>query len=117
MRTPRYTRYAAPQNLIAVNAVVDVARTSDNPVAAAKVCIRLPVEIPRAEIIPALTPRLILRPKIYIVSVPGVRFNRMPESKKAQKLLIPMDSIFSFSSNVVILAEQAIYFFYYADTF
>ena len=82
---PRKTRYAAPASLIRRNAEVDAASSADSPNAAANVWMTEPAAIPRADAIPAPRPCAMLRPRMNIVSCPGVRFSRMPATRKTPK--------------------------------
>jgi hypothetical protein len=80
------------------NASIDFAITADNPTMAKRMCTVHPTIIPKAEIIPALTPWPALRAATYSISLPGVRFNNNAANTNTQK--------FSVIENVLIVEAK-----------
>ena len=83
--SPRKIRYALPAYLITWKRTIDLAIIKERPSAARRVCIKLPVAIPNAEMMPAFFPLPMLLVKMTILSFPGVKFNKIPVNKNVSK--------------------------------
>lgn len=75
----------APANLIILKSSIDSEMIRDRPNAANNVCKMEPVVIPSTEYIPAFLPWEMLFVNINMVSLPGLRFNRIPAIRNVSK--------------------------------
>jgi hypothetical protein len=78
-----------PSILMKLNTNTDFVSISDKPKATKKVWIKEPLIIPKTEYTPAFLPCEILLPTMYMVSAPGIRFNKIPANKNISKFIIP----------------------------
>ena len=97
--TPIHIKYPAPAYFTILKANEDVAKIADKPRAANDVWINTPDIMPKTEIIPAFLPWAMPRPRMNIVSWPGVRFNKIHETKNKEKFCIP-NMFYPFSLTV-----------------
>ena len=84
-----YKRYRQPVILIIVKAIAEVARMADKPKAAANICTKVPVPMPKAATDPALKPCPALRPIMYKESGPGIILRTIPETINNQRSVTP----------------------------
>ncbi len=89
MKCPTYSKYVAPTNFTAVNAVADAARMAESPRDAAAMCTNVPAAMLSTATAPARQPWLELRLTMYKVSGPGVRLSRRPETTNNQRSCVP----------------------------